>query len=168
MNQWPIEEDDDTGPSKSSVKRDMHELQQLAEQLAASKPALWQQLDLGNNLLKALADTQKIKAHEARRRHMQYLGKLIRGEDHQQIRDLLHSQSSDSLAHQQQIAEVEHWRLRLLVDNSGLSEFIDQHPCKDVQQLRQLIKSVPLVDQQPVISSPESKKLFKFLKSIIA
>ncbi len=165
MNEWSTEEDN--LESKSSRKREMHELQRLAEQLAAAKPNLWQELNLGANLHKALDDCQKITAREAKRRHMQYLGKLIRAEDIEQIRALLEAQSSSSLDHQRQFAEVEHWRAKLLTEPSSLTEFVNHYQCTDLQSLRQALKNTPIKEGQPELNSQASKKLFKLLKAII-
>ena len=67
--------------SKSQVKRELLALQELGERLTTLKPDLIARLPLGDALHKALADAPKHKAHIARKRHIQYIGKLMRDQD---------------------------------------------------------------------------------------
>ena len=65
-------------PSKSQRKRDAHALQALGVQLVARSPALLAQLDLPDVLREAVVAAQGMRAHGARLRQMQYLGRLMR------------------------------------------------------------------------------------------
>ena len=64
--------------SKTQVKRELHALQDLGERLATLKPDVLDRLPLTDALRKALADSPKHTAHIARKRHLQYIGKLMR------------------------------------------------------------------------------------------
>ena len=76
-------------PSKSARKREHHELQQLAATLLALRATELARIPLDPALATALEATRSITQREARRRQLQYLGKLMRNADHQQIRAAL-------------------------------------------------------------------------------
>ena len=71
-------EEDDLGPSKSELKREMTERQKLAEVLSKLSSDALKSVPLEENIRDAIAQTQKIKTFDALRRHKQYLGKLMR------------------------------------------------------------------------------------------
>ena len=65
-------------PSKSQRKRDAHALQALGVQLVALSAAQLAQLDLPETLHEAVVAAQRMRAHGARTRQMQYIGKIMR------------------------------------------------------------------------------------------
>ena len=76
-------------PSKSARKRAMHELQALGEELCAIDPARLAELALPESLAEAIGDARRITAHEARRRQLQFIGRLMRDIDPEPIRAAL-------------------------------------------------------------------------------
>ncbi len=68
-------------PSKSSKKRDMHRLQDLAETLALLNPMQLAKAPISESLLASVQEFQAIRSHEGKRRQGQYLGKVMRVED---------------------------------------------------------------------------------------
>jgi ribosome-associated protein len=73
--------EDQERPSKSARKRDMHRLQALGVELLSLRPSAWARLPLSEALRVALRETQAITSHGARRRQLQFLGRLMRDED---------------------------------------------------------------------------------------
>lgn len=71
--------------SKTTLKKQMHALQALGEKLADLKPEKWQSLTLSDSLMDALEQAKKMKSGNARRRQIQYIGKLMRKEDDEVI-----------------------------------------------------------------------------------
>ena len=65
-------------PSKSQRKRDAHALQALGVQLIALSAAQLVRLELPEALHEAMLAAQRMHAHGARTRQMQYIGKLMR------------------------------------------------------------------------------------------
>ncbi len=65
-------------PSKTRRKEESHELQALGEALLEFSDAQLATLGLGEALLEALAAARRMRSHEARRRQMQLIGKLMR------------------------------------------------------------------------------------------
>ena len=70
--------------SRSQKKRESTWLQHRGEELAALAPAIQKQLPLTPDLAEALVLWRGLKSREAKRRHMQYIGRLIRELDNQE------------------------------------------------------------------------------------
>jgi ribosome-associated protein len=127
-------------PSKTQRKRAMHELQSLGERLVQLNAEQLASLDLPEQLRDAVDEARRIKAHEARRRQMQYIGRLMRNLDAGAIRGQLavwdgHSRSHAALEH-----EIAAWRERLLEDEAALADLTARHPAIDTQRLRTLLR----------------------------
>jgi ribosome-associated protein len=82
-----------------------------------------------------------MKPNEARRRQLQYIGKLMRQVDPAPIRARLDAFQSVSAEHTAQLHHIERWRERLIADPKAVSEFIAAYPEADSQQLRTLIRN---------------------------
>src|SRR3989442_2017271 len=81
---WNVQ--DEEKPSKTERKRAMHELQTLGERLVGLNPEQLAAIALPENLQYAVEQAQRITKHEARRRQLQYIGRLIRPVDAEPIR----------------------------------------------------------------------------------
>jgi len=74
-----FEEEEYTQPSKSQLKRQMTALQELGESLIVLSDKQLAKIPIADErLLLAIAETKRIKSNNARRRHMQFIGKLMR------------------------------------------------------------------------------------------
>ena len=82
-----------------------------------------------------------MKRNEARRRQVQYVGKLMRYVDPAPIQARLDGWRSTSAGHTAQLHHIERWRERLLAEPDALALFIAEHPAADTQQLRTLIRN---------------------------
>ena len=115
--------------SKTDLKQKSNELQKLGEDLLDLRTDLMQQLltlgHLPDLLHEAVAQAKKITDFEGKRRQMQYVGKLMRkldGEQVQAMRDALSVQHNGSAEETQMLHLAEAWRNRLLQDTA---DFID-------------------------------------------
>jgi ribosome-associated protein len=70
-----------THPSKTRRKAEMHALQDLGEALVRLAPARLDALALPEKLADAVAEARGITKWEARRRQMQFIGRLMRDVD---------------------------------------------------------------------------------------
>ena len=76
---------DDTKPSKSARKREYLALQKLGEELITIRESDLQSMPLDEDLLEAIIEARRMKAHGALRRQKQYIGKLMRHVDPEPI-----------------------------------------------------------------------------------
>ena len=76
---------DESKPSKSARKREYLALQKLGEQLVSLRESELLSMPLDEDLLEAVQEARRIKAHGALRRQKQYIGKLMRHVDPEPI-----------------------------------------------------------------------------------
>jgi ribosome-associated protein len=135
---------DENAPSKSQLKRDMTALQELGETLADLSKQQLDQLDLPETLRDALDDLPKITAHEGRRRHMQYIGKLMRHVEPEPIRAQMDRWEVGTRANKAAFKTSERWRDRLIAEPGALAEFALVQPQVDGKALLTLIEKARL------------------------
>ena len=127
--------------SKTKKKRQVEELQALGAALTALAPAQLAAITLPEELLAAVRDAQRIASHEARRRQLQYIGKLMRRVDPEPVRAALARIAGQSAAARSLQKRLEQWRERLIADDAALTEFASEHGGADLQALRSLIRN---------------------------
>ena len=128
-------------PSKTQRKKEMHALQALGQQLVDLSRDQLGRVDLPEELREAIDFAHKVTSHEGRRRHMQYIGKLMRRVDADEIRAAIGRATGDSRAAVALMHFAERWRDRLLADDDALTEFMAERPGADVQWLRTTIRA---------------------------
>jgi ribosome-associated protein len=128
--------------SKTRRKQEMHELQSLGAALVDLSAAHLERMRLPAELEQAVREARAIASHEARRRQVQYIGRLMRGVDAAPIRAQLAAVGGGSAQERARHQRLEHWRTRLLEDDAALTEYARTHPAADLQKLRALIRNV--------------------------
>jgi ribosome-associated protein len=149
-------------PSKSHLKREMHARQALGKMLADLNNAQLARMELPEGLLAAIRETQRITGHEARRRQLQYVGKLMRDVDFAAIQaayDDLMGATRESVA---LMHRCERLRDQLLEDDAALGDFIAQHPGIDIQWLRAKVRAARL-ERSAGRPPKQSRELYKWL-----
>ncbi len=153
-------------PSKTRRKQASHDAQALGEALIDFPDASLRALDLGEPLFDALQAARRMRSHEARRRQMQLIGKLMRGVDMAPIRQAVAERqlgpARDSLA----LHEAERWRAELIADDEAATRFATAHGGADLQQLRTLVRNARKdASQQPEERSGRAfRELFRFIR----
>lgn len=161
----PYDDNDDNEISKSEAKREMQRWQDLGKHLTELNNQQWQQLSISENLSNALLENKRIKQHEAKRRHIQYIGKLMRDENIELLTQELELLDPSSEAYGRINRQQEQWRSRLIQDNNALNAFIDEYPNVDRQALRNLVRNAQKeCNSTPPKPSTSFKKLFQFIK----
>jgi ribosome-associated protein len=130
-------------PSKSAKKREMLALQALGEALAQLSDNQLKQIDFPDSDLKEALTfyrNQPRKHHEARRRQMQLIGKLMRRLETDDLRRQLDQVQGLGQADKRRHKLAEQWRDRLILEPKALTEFLDTFT-GDAQQLNQLLRA---------------------------
>ncbi|WP_454763288.1 ribosome biogenesis factor YjgA [Cupriavidus campinensis] len=138
------EPDDDLPKSKSQRKRDMTALQDLGVELEALPKDRLARVPMPEPLADAVQAARKINSHEGKRRQMQFVGKVMRGLDDDEvdaIRAALEGFKGTSKAETARLHLIERWRELLLGDDAMLTKFLGEHPAVDVQALRNTIRN---------------------------
>jgi ribosome-associated protein len=153
--------------SKTKQKQAMHELQALGEALLDLPAAQLDALQLPDALLRALREAKTIAAHGAKRRQIQYIGRLMRDVDAAPIRERLALARGESAQASARHRRLEQWRARLMEDDAALTEFAQQFPRADTQILRTLIRNARR--EQKEAKPPRAfRELFRLLREAAA
>jgi ribosome-associated protein len=155
----------DQRPSKSAVKRAMTELQDLGKELVALSVDQIKKIDMPDDLREAVRAAQRIAQHEAHRRQLQYIGKLMRGIDPEPIRAALDEINGVSAAATARMHALERLRTRFLADEKVIGEIAAAHPGADLQYLRQLRRNA--LKEQELGKPPRAfRELFRVLREL--
>ncbi len=152
--------------SKTEMKEDMEALQVLGEELVGLKPSVLDKIPLREELRDAIDNAQRFK-NEAKRRQLQYIGKLMRSEDPEPIQaalDKIRNKHSQMTA---ELHKLEALRDRVVEEgDSAISEVMDRFPNADRQRLRQLSRQAAKEKQN---SKPPKayREIFQVLKSLL-
>jgi ribosome-associated protein len=167
-NRTPKKEDLDKGPSKSELKRLMIQRQKLAEVLAALSSDALKTIPMDEAIKAAIAETNKIKSFEAIRRHKQYLGKLMRFLDDEEldtIQKRLDAIQGVSKAETAKLHHLESFRDRLIANDETFTNMIEQYPDMDIQNMRTLIRNAR--KEKEVNKPPKAyREIFRVLKDM--
>jgi ribosome-associated protein len=160
--------DDDFGPSKSQIKREMHALQDLGKRMLDLSDEQLATLSMDERLRAAIIESRRIGQREARRRHMQYIGKLLRQEeDPDALERAIGAFHAGSEEHTRRHHLAERWRDRMIQDgDSAVSEFVAYCPAAEVQHLRNLVRNARR-DAEKQNNTGQSRKLFRALRDWI-
>ncbi|WP_374264776.1 ribosome biogenesis factor YjgA [Zoogloea sp.] len=159
----PDEEFD--GPSKSQLKRDSAALQDLGRELAELGKERLAKVPIDEDLRDAVKDYQRFTAHEAKRRQLQYIGKLMRSVDPEPIRAALDAFKGVSAVETARMHRLEALRTRLLEDEKTLHDIAEAHPGADLQQLRVLRRNA--IKEKEQNKPPRAyRELFRVLREL--
>ena len=152
--------------SKSEIKRDAEDLKQLGEKLVNLTKANLTKVPLDDSLKDAIELAQRLQK-EARRRQLQYIGKLLRSIDAEPNREALEKIENK---HNQQQAKLD--KLEILRDvlvtkgDAALTDLLNEHPSADRQQLRNLIRAAQKEKEQNK-PSKAYREIYQILKTLI-
>ena len=127
-------------PSKSQRKREMTALQALGERLVELDPRQVAALELPERLADAIALARGVTRHEARRRQMQFIGRLMREVDAEPIEAALARIARGPAQEKARFAALERWRTRLLDEAGALEALLAEHPHVDARALTTLVQ----------------------------
>jgi ribosome-associated protein len=156
---------DDAAPSRTERKRAALDLQKTGGQLVALRAEDLARIPLGDDLREAIALYQRIRSHEAKRRQLQFIGKLLRGTEMDPVYAALDRINGQSNSVRYAFHQLEQWRERLIDDPRALTEYLNDHPQADRQLLRhQLARIRNAADDAQ--RKKASRELFRMLRRL--
>jgi ribosome-associated protein len=153
--------------SKTRRKTEMHDLQSLGETLVQLSAPRLSELGLPERLADAVEQARGIRKHEARRRQMQYIGRLMRDVDPEPIRTRLAQWGAAPAAEKARLAAVERWRERLLVDSAALDQLCAAAPHADRARLSALVTRAK-GERARAVSPHAYRELFRVLNTLLS
>lgn len=159
--------EDDDRPSKSALKREMHALQDLGEHLLTLTPGELATVPLEPELAEALAEAKRIRHHSARKRQLQYIGKLMRRIDPEPIQRAVEELENGRQAQNRAFQKLERLRDEALNQGlAGIELLVEAFPHADRQHLRQLFL---LAEREKAAGKPPAatRKVFRYLRELM-
>ncbi len=154
-------------PSKSQRKRDMTALQELGEDLTTLSRKQLDKLPLSDTLLAALAEYNRLPpSHGARRRQLQFIGKVMRDENHDEIQAELDKMRTPDRAQVRRAQLIEEWGDRLLAGNEDdINGFVTQWPLAERQAIRAIVRNYSKDDEEA--ARVHRRRLMSYIKEYI-
>lgn len=155
-------------PSKSSAKRTAAELKELGDALVALPPAELAALALPEKLLDAIELARRISARGGRARQRQYIGKLLRRSEVEEIRATLAERELERRLAARDFHRLEGWRARLIAEGApAIAALTASAPGLDTAELSRLVtaaREAAAAGQGP----RASRALFRWLRTALA
>ena len=135
-----MDHEEDDFISKTRRKKDATALQVLGKELVQLSHEQLKRIEMPESLREAVLECKRFNKHEAIRRQMQYIGKIMRDMDAEPIAAQLAALKAPSARDNAIFHLAEKWRLDLIADPDALPLFAKSFPAADVPQLRTLIE----------------------------
>jgi ribosome-associated protein len=147
------------------LKRDKHALVALAERLARMRRPELERLNLSEATWLAIEETGRIKDVRALGRHWKRIANLLEREDMHAVHALVDEAEERERAANARHHGLERWRERLIAEgDAALSDFLDEHPGADRQQLRLAVRAAQKDAERGKPDAP--RRLFRLLRAI--
>lgn len=153
--------------SKTQIKREAEELKIIGRDLIALNKKQLQKVPASELLFHAISVAHKIIGkHEALRRQIQYIGKVLRNEDTDAIRSALDKLNNKHQQLTHASLRLEKLRDQLITEgDSKINELLEQFPNLERQKLRQLVRQANKeIKQEKTLKA--TKELFSYLKPV--
>ena len=145
-------------------------MQKMGEELASLAPSVWHRLPLSPDLLAALEEHASMKGHETKRRHMQYIGRVMREHpDPEALLAAFAAEKDGQHANARAFHHLEDIRAKLLhaeeaERDSALQETLARFPKADAAKLKHLVQGA-IGEKQNNRPPRFSRELFRFLRT---
>src|ERR1700712_3932920 len=152
-------------PSRNELKKHMQDLQELGEAVSSLPPDRLDKLKIDERLRDAIDELRRTKSFEGKRRQVQYIGKLMKLEAPEPLREAVASYRVGSATDTLALHQAEYWRDQLLATDDALAGWVKEHPATDVQQLRSLVRAARKEKLEPGARHGRAfRDLFKVVK----
>ncbi|MEJ2384600.1 MAG: ribosome biogenesis factor YjgA [Xanthomonadales bacterium] len=152
--------------SKSQRRRDALEIRALAARLVGLSPAQLAQVPLDEPLRAEIERARTIRSNSARKRQLQFVAKLMRRGDPEEILAALAAFDQEARQLTARHHRSEAWRDHLLAaGDAAIGELFQQRRDADVQALRQLVRNAQRearADRPPAAA----RALFRALRAL--
>ena len=156
---------DGVAPSRNELKKQMQDLQELGEAVASLPVDRLDKLKLDERLRDAIDELRRTRSFEGKRRQVQYIGKLMKHENPEPLREAVASYRVGSATDTLALHQAEYWRDQLLAADDALANWVKEYPATDVQQLRSLVRAARKEKLEPGERRGRAfRDLFKLVK----
>ncbi|MGK5092628.1 ribosome biogenesis factor YjgA [Deltaproteobacteria bacterium TL4] len=140
-NMEDLDEDYVQKKSKSQKKREMKELQKIAEHLAEQSNSILKQTDLSASIKQEIESARSLKKM-AYRRQIRYIGALLKEYESESGQSVQEGLGQETPGKSERFQLLEHWWKKLLEGApSILDEILGNYPEIDIQKIRHLVRN---------------------------
>ncbi len=153
-------------PNKTQIKKELAVLFALSEELSELSAAQVKSLELPDNIHKAVMEVSGMPHKGARKRLLKFITGQLNKIDIEPVLEKLARMKNKSAHAVREHHIVERWRDRLISgSNNALTEFLNEQPDADRQQLRQLLRNI---QKETEAGTPpkSSRLLYRYLKGV--
>jgi ribosome-associated protein len=152
--------------SKTRRKKQMAGLQDAGAELVRLSAEELARIDMPAELREAVLDARRITRHEARRRQIQYIGRIMRDIDAGPVIEQLAAIKAPSKRQTALFHVAERWRQELLADPANLARFVKEFPEADPHRIRTLVDEAR-EEKRGARSPRRFRELFHVLSAIV-
>ncbi len=153
-------------PSKSQLKRDAKALKSLASSLLLMSDSRLQKVPLETDVMEAVLEARTMRSHGARRRQLQYIAKLLRRANPEDMVTAVDGLGKKDRALTARQHRSEAWREALLEQGDlALNVLLQQRPDIDIQKVRQLIRNAK-AEKAKAKPPASARVLFRVLRDL--
>jgi ribosome-associated protein len=169
MSERPDEFDDQEDlPSKSELKRQSRDLQDLGWALVELPESDLEAIPLPDDVREAVDTGRRITAGGAKARHRLFIGKLLRRIDVEPIRTALERRSETDRQRVQREKSIERWRDRLLADEADAwTELAVLVGPAALQPMRSLVRQAR-AEREAARAPAAARQLFRRLRDALS
>lgn len=155
------------GPSKSQRKRDAHRQQDLGTRLTACSEAQLRSMQLPERLVAAIVEFNRLpNSHGARRRQLQYIGKLMRACDFDELTHSLDRLENPQPAAVKELPRALVWTDKILEGgDEAITAVLNECPALERQKLRQFFRDYQSRELKAAESQPADDKAGELIRS---
>lgn len=159
-------DDDIEYKSKTQIKDEMLALQAIGQTLLKLPDSVYKTFPIPEDLDEAVKTYKRISSNNAKKRQMQYIGRIMRGLDAQPIIDAITNHEQGNRKKGLVFQELEKIRGQLIEgQQDAVDVVLERYPDCERQKLMQLVRAA---QKEAVLAKSNTafKKLFSFLKDL--
>lgn len=168
MRQDYIEEDEEIyrGPSKSQLKREQTELQNLGREMTGLSDDQLKRINLPEDVLFEIKEFRRMRSFGAQRRQLQLIGKKMRDMDPKAVREAIDRATGESRAAVALLHRCETLRDRMIENDRAVTKFISRNPNVDIQLLRTLVRGARK-EKETNKPPKNARELYRYLYQLL-
>lgn len=152
--------------SKTQRKREAEALQKMGKDLITLTESDWQQMQLPGNLIEALQEARRIHSNNAQKRHLQYIGKLMRDIDPEPVVHFFNARRAEQRRATQTHHHLEELRDTLIAGGEeAVKRFTRENPGASAKQLNHLVRQANR-EREAGHPPKSARALFRYLKEL--
>ena len=152
--------------SKTRRKKLAHDQQALGAALVKLPKEQLARISMPDGLRSAIQDAQRFTKHEAIRRQLQYIGKIMREMDTTPIAEQLSALTTPSRRQTALFHVAERWREEMLADSTAIERFAEEFPTVDLEALRNLVAAAA-VERKSSKAPKRYRELFHAINQLV-